>query len=103
MANSSADRWQCINEIVNSRPNSKLGNRSPAEVFTKSMSGDEQLIEDGYTPENAQKEIDVRTKADKDAKVNEMYTEWLDEKVIALQKEHGIYEERHIIDIDEEE
>jgi hypothetical protein len=45
----------------------------------------------------------VRTKADKDAKVNEMYTEWLDEKVIALQKEHGIYEERHIIDIDEEE
>ena len=63
----------------------------------------EQLIEDGYTPENAQKEIDVRTKADKDAKVNEMYTEWLDEKVIALQKEHGIYEERHIIDIDEEE
>jgi hypothetical protein len=35
-----------VNEIVNSRPNSKLGNRSPAEVFTKSMSGDEQLIED---------------------------------------------------------
>ena len=35
-----------VNEIVNSRPNSKLGNRSPAEVFTKTMSGDEQLIED---------------------------------------------------------
>ena len=30
-----------VNEIVNSRPNSKLGNRSPAEVFTKTMSGDE--------------------------------------------------------------
>ena len=35
-----------VNEIVNARPNSKLGGRSPAEVFTKTMSGDEQLIED---------------------------------------------------------
>jgi hypothetical protein len=35
-----------VNEIVNSRPNSKLGGRSPAEVFTKSMGGDTQLIED---------------------------------------------------------
>ena len=35
-----------VNEIVNARPNQKLGNRSPAQVFTKSMSGDEQLIED---------------------------------------------------------
>ena len=35
-----------VNEIVNARPNSKLGGRSPAEVFTKSMSGDTQLIED---------------------------------------------------------
>jgi hypothetical protein len=35
-----------VNEIVNARPNSKLGGRSPAEVFTKSMGGDTQLIED---------------------------------------------------------
>jgi len=33
-----------VNEIVNARPNSKLGGRSPAEVFTKSMGGDTQLI-----------------------------------------------------------
>eukprot|EP01046_Picozoa_sp_COSAG06_P001609 COSAG06_NODE_54_length_27948_cov_234.398671_10_plen_159_part_00 len=33
-----------VNEIVNSRPNSKLGGRSPAEVFTKAMSGDTELI-----------------------------------------------------------
>eukprot|EP01046_Picozoa_sp_COSAG06_P010617 COSAG06_NODE_583_length_14006_cov_10.629251_4_plen_207_part_00 len=34
-----------VNEIVNARPNSKLGGRSPAEVFTKSMGGDTALIE----------------------------------------------------------
>ena len=36
---------QAMNEIVNARPNSKLGGRSPAEVFTKTMSGDTALIE----------------------------------------------------------
>jgi hypothetical protein len=35
-----------VNEIVNARPNSKLGGRLPAELFTKTMSGDEDLIED---------------------------------------------------------
>ena len=34
-----------VNEIVNARPNSKLGGRSPAEVLKKSLSGDAELIE----------------------------------------------------------
>ena len=38
-------RSGCRHEIVNAWPKSKLGGRSPAEVFTKAMSGDTQLIE----------------------------------------------------------
>jgi hypothetical protein len=34
-----------VNEIVNARPNSKLGGLSPAEVLNKSLSGDTELIE----------------------------------------------------------
>jgi len=32
--------------------------------------------------------------------VNRLYTEWLDENVIALQKEHGIYKDSEVIEIE---
>jgi hypothetical protein len=60
----------------------------------------QELVENGYTPEKANEELVLETKRQKDAEVNRLYTEWLDEKVIALQKEHGIYKESQVIEIE---
>ena len=63
----------------------------------------QELVEKGYTPENANAELLIETKRQKDTEVNRLYTEWLDEKVIALQKEHGIYKESQVIEIEMDE
>jgi len=60
----------------------------------------QELVERGYTPEKANEELVIETKRQKDTEVNRLYTEWLDENVIALQKEHGIYTDNGIIDIE---
>jgi len=60
----------------------------------------QELVERGYTPEKANEELVIETKRQKDTEVNRLYTEWLDENVIALQKEHGIYTDNEIIDIE---
>ena len=60
----------------------------------------QELVERGYTPEKANDELVLETKRQKDTKVNLFYTEWLDENVIALQKEYGIYKADEVIDIE---
>mgnify|MGYP006883090718 FL=1 len=60
----------------------------------------QELVENGYTPEKANDELTIETKRQKDAEVNRLYTEWLDENVIALQKEHGIYKDSEVIEIE---
>ena len=60
----------------------------------------QELVERGYTPEKANEELAIETKRQKDTEVNRLYTEWLDENVIALQKEHGIYKADEVIDIE---
>ncbi len=60
----------------------------------------QELVERGYTPEKANEELVVETKRQKDTEVNRLYTEWLDENVIGLQKEYGIYKDDEVIDIE---
>ena len=60
----------------------------------------QELVERGYTPEKANEELVVETKRQKDTEVNRLYTEWLDENVIGLQKEYGIYKDNEVIDIE---
>ena len=60
----------------------------------------QELVERGYTPEKANDELVLETKRQKDTEVNRLYTEWLDESVVALQKKHGIYKDSQIIEIE---